>query len=1504
MSSKDSTPDGVADTLAATPSHDAPDPQLETLAVTADDVPEPTRRTSLPTVSRDAYRIDGEIGRGGMGRVLRARDLRVDRVVAIKEALSPSLDLAARFEREALITARLQHPAIIPVYECGQWPDGEPFYAMKLVAGKPLDRVIGGAEDFPARAALLPHIVAVCEALAYAHDRGVIHRDLKPGNVLCGDYGETVVVDWGLAKDLAAADAPVSEVAAAIGADMTRVGSAIGTPAYMAPEQARGEELDARADVYALGAMLYHLLAGAPPYHRSKSAQDVIDAVIAARPPVALAEHVPDAPPELIAIVERAMAPSIEARYPSAAELAADLRRFEAGQVVQAHRYTLGEMVRRWVRRHKAAIGVATAIVVALAVVAVVMVRQVLQARDAARAQRAALLAESGRLELVGGAPSRALPYLIEAWRAGRRDPALRLNLGEAARSVDEAERVLVHGGGRLVDVELARDGSAATLASDGSVKLWLPDGAPGAVIASGAETTAITLSEDGDLLAITGDRVRVFDARTGRALEPELPPVAFVLGNGGRLVTADTGRVRFYARNGDRLVEDPARATPGLGVAGFTRVDKPRDVIVLPEAEWPRAIAEIRDATTGGLIETVSIPGTAYVNLLDGWLLAASLLPTASDKQTDELWLITATELATGRRLTTRRFMGAPERMIALADGHVVIDANRGVLDLVDADGALERMRVAGGSIGMLARIDAGDGSLLVGLTDDTARLYDPGTLVEVGRLDGHAGAVTAVAVDPQHARVITGGQDGRAVIWRVTPRTITTGPGVSAVAPDGRWLRADGVTIELGGAGEARTLQGHTGRVIAIDAAWAADRAATLAADRSVRWWDLSGGRTLATIASDATAIALSPDGRLLAALTPRGIVVYDETGAQVVALAAEDDADLEGMTWSEAGQRLVYWPSRGRPRAWRDGDAQAMPSCDAEAAVARFAPTGDLLAIGTAAGVIVLCDATNGTTLGQLLGHADRVTSLAFTPDGRELVSGSLDRTARRWAVASRRTLVQIDHGRPITAVAVRDDGAVIATVAAPLTEVVMAGEAASPKEVAVWSAETGAPLWLRHGTGRALTFVPGGLAVQSEDLVIWSLPSEDRTIAAIDAGFERAGRWRLQAGGLVPSVVVPRSDGEHVSKIYDFSDELIEGDVLRPEVELPPAVTPNAAQQALREAWTRIEHDPAGAATASATIDGTQLATPDERYALSYLRFLSGSPDEALHWIRKAIETGGAGRPYLDALSRSLAASSVRGADAVAELQAAGASAEALIDLSDRLADEDRDDEADRVLDALPGTGASPLGIAMARERLGRRHLRYDRAVAAWVDALDTVAPTDPDRALVLQRVDDLAAVLHADYVTTRDRAIADGAQRLYAALLAAPDLGADPAAAARITYFASELEYSAADEPVMAVSTDLDKAMIRRAIKVRISGLRRCYERALMTLPGLQGTVRLHFRIDRSGRTSKIVADDGAPPPLTTCVTESAARWMFAATDVDQTDVNYPFVFAQTAEPAP
>jgi serine/threonine-protein kinase len=245
-----------------------------------------------PTVRAGRYEIEGEIGRGGMGVVLRARDPDLQRPLAVKilaEQHHGNPHMARRFREEAQLTGQLQHPGIPPVHEVGTLLDGRHFFAMKLIQGRTLADLL---RERPTPAHELPRFLSifeqVCQTLAYAHSRGVIHRDLKPLNIMVGAFGEVQVMDWGLAKPLASRgaasrgrqapedDAETTSVATARPGtveELSQTGDVLGTPAYMAPEQARGEvdALDERCDVFGLGAILCVLLTGAPPYQGSRS---------------------------------------------------------------------------------------------------------------------------------------------------------------------------------------------------------------------------------------------------------------------------------------------------------------------------------------------------------------------------------------------------------------------------------------------------------------------------------------------------------------------------------------------------------------------------------------------------------------------------------------------------------------------------------------------------------------------------------------------------------------------------------------------------------------------------------------------------------------------------------------------------------------------------------------------------------------------------------------------------------------------------------------------------------------------------------------------------------------------------------------------------------------------------------------------------------------------------------------------------------------------------------
>jgi serine/threonine protein kinase len=323
-----------------------------------------------PDLTGTRYRLIAQVARGGMGVVYAAEDQRLQRRVALKVLEVPGNggDLANRLMREACVLARLEHPGIVPVHDAGTLADGRVFYAMKFVEGQRLDRHIESLASIPDR---LRIFMSICDAVAFAHAHGVLHRDLKPANVMVGPFGEVLVMDWGLAKilkdalepepittDFAQPELRIAGTggAAVVGnsdnsanrknADLaiantipdattspnTAHGSVLGTPGYMSPEQSRGEIdlLDARSDIFSLGALLRYLLTENLPATSSTRPNRSLEAICA-----------------------KAGAPAREARYATVQELTADVSRYLNGLPVAAHRESIFEKVARFYRRYR-----------------------------------------------------------------------------------------------------------------------------------------------------------------------------------------------------------------------------------------------------------------------------------------------------------------------------------------------------------------------------------------------------------------------------------------------------------------------------------------------------------------------------------------------------------------------------------------------------------------------------------------------------------------------------------------------------------------------------------------------------------------------------------------------------------------------------------------------------------------------------------------------------------------------------------------------------------------------------------------------------------------------------------------------------------------------------------------------------------------------------------------------------------------------------------------------
>ena len=426
---------------ALTAEHSSQNPKLSDtiLGVTDGSQSVDSTNANAPAERRDKDKFPGSSGKrfrvirphakGGLGEVFVAKDEELNREVALKEIqaqYSGNLESRSRFRLEAEITGNLEHPGIVPVYGFGQYSDGRPFYAMRFIRGDSLKEAI---EEFHRRFALasghsmnegeaslelrklLGRFVDVCNAIEYAHSRGVLHRDLKPGNIVLGKYGETLVVDWGLAKAQGQneqTDAALGPVlpSSGSGSTPTLLGSAIGTPAYMSPEQAAGQinELGPATDVYSLGATLYHLLTGKPPV-KANSLPEILLLVQSGKfsAPTQVRSDIPRA---LEAVCLKAMALHADDRYKSPLNLADDIERWLADEPVSVYREPFLIRMRRFVRRHQVAVtGSAAAIVVAvvglgiLAAVVSASNRKLAAARIEAVKQRDEALAQKARAD-------------------------------------------------------------------------------------------------------------------------------------------------------------------------------------------------------------------------------------------------------------------------------------------------------------------------------------------------------------------------------------------------------------------------------------------------------------------------------------------------------------------------------------------------------------------------------------------------------------------------------------------------------------------------------------------------------------------------------------------------------------------------------------------------------------------------------------------------------------------------------------------------------------------------------------------------------------------------------------------------------------------------------------------------------------------------------------------------------------------------------------------------
>ena len=921
---------------------------------------------------------------GGIGVVRRGSDRRLGRVIAIKELLHDSPRAQQRFALEAAITARLQHPGIVPLYDLGWQGSGKPYYCMKLVDGESLEAKIDQTEDLGQRLRLLEHVIAVADAIAYAHEQQVLHRDLKPANVLVGRFGETVVIDWGLAKDLSGritseAPAPVDGAALRDAANMTEAGAVMGTLRYMPPEQASGQTVDARSDVYALGAVLYHVLTGQPPFAAVRGPILVVRVIDGAWEDVRRVD--PAVPPELAAIAQRAMARDPAVRYASAAAFAEDLRRFLAGRLVEAHAYSFREVVLLWLRRYRVAVAVAAVLLLALLVTGVLAAWRVDQERQAAVLERNNAVVAGEKAASERDAAEEARKLAQEARKAAEDALAGEKTARDQAKQAAEAA---------VEQKRLADEQRVAAVASAGA--------------AQAAERRATT--------ALAGQQKATQEAELQRGQAE------------ASLVRAEDEARR--ARDANRLavalkvlaqdpttalallyeVEDPTH-TRGWTPAAVEALQRPASAAVIRGHDSYVVAAGF--AADGGSIVTAAHDGTARVTPLDGGaatelrghtdrLVALAISPvgdrvaTASADGTARLWDRAGASVPL-------RGHGGPLTAVAFSrDGARVATASRDRSVLVwDARAPGEPVRLTGHTGAVRSIEFSGDGQRLVSSSDDgTARVWSlAGAQVQV--LAGHEGTVYSAALSPDGARVVTAGDDRTVRVWRV-------------------------------GEAAAERLEGHTDAVYAAEFSPDGQRVVSASRDRTARVWTLgAAGQATSTVLrghrDKVYAARFDPLGRTIATVSRDGT-------ARLWAVAGGESRELRGHTgplldarFSRDGSQVVTAAEDGTARVWQV-EARTSQSVlrwhDEAVRHVEFAGDGAVITASDDRSARVGAGALQGPQRppARLAGHTRGVLSATTRAGGTRALTGSADGTAKIWTSegGAWRVLATIDLRQP--------------------------------------------------------------------------------------------------------------------------------------------------------------------------------------------------------------------------------------------------------------------------------------------------------------------------------------------------------------------------------------------------------------------------------------------------------------------------------------------------------
>jgi WD40 repeat protein/serine/threonine protein kinase len=1022
------------------------------------------------------YTVTSEHGRGGMGRILLAHDIKMGRDIALKELLpttetsmilpeqSPrryTAAMAARFLQEGRITAGLEHPSIVPVYEIGRRESGNLYYTMKLVRGRSLSHTLSACANLEERLALLPHFVDLCEAIAYAHSRGVLHRDIKPSNVMIGEFGETVVLDWGLAKIKAQAEDPLEQqiretprffADKTMPLPETRAGQAIGTPEYMPPEQVQGaaEKIDERSDVYSLGVVLYEFLTGTTPFRSDSVSETMRRVVVEVAQPAR--EKETDAPAELVSICEKALRKAPEERYQSVRELADEVKRFQTGALVQTYRYSLGELARRYYKRHRAVLNVAAAAAAVVLGLAVFSYGQIYQARNREHDQRllaenardAAIIAEDKAEKAREEAEHTAYVAqirLLDAYvrnrnfaRANRlvweiAEPHRNWEWGYLLEQCNQDHFTLRGHHGILFRAIMDRRGKRIlTLAGDRTARIWDADsGSPIVEI-----KTPYALINDGQFspdessvaLALWDGTARLFDAFSGEEImtfkghTASVRSVRFFLDTDWLLTASNDGTLRIWSTTtGTQIdcLEDPGSEIMGAYPSpGRTRFVSATSTGML--RLWDLSLSDEPLRSMPGTLPVYSASGILICFVDNG---AAVVWDSGADSELLRIEPGTAQVLRVrfspdDRRLVTAATDGIA-RVYDVETGALLNSFNHGE-EIADAVFSPNQRLI-------LLRSDAG-----------LITVWDADSGARIASFTGHEAGIAAAVFSPDSQHVITASRDHTARVWDVY-RPLTHRAVVEQSSP--------AVRVAVSGDGERCAVATQSCVLSVCD------------------------GRTLQPMPAHwcfshfgAASVALSSDGALLAApLDGFTVFVLDTSTGKALSTYTGHRGRVYATAFSPDSSSVLTASRDGTAQIWDAGNAQThtvLKGHSKPLRCAAFSPDGSVVATGGDDATIHLWNAQTGAEIQTLNKHTGSVNAVAFDATGKRLLSASNDGTVLCWDLARREAQVQfLGHSDQVASAQFSPNGERILT-------------ASWDKTCRVWDAATGDEL-LSFGTG---------------------------------------------------------------------------------------------------------------------------------------------------------------------------------------------------------------------------------------------------------------------------------------------------------------------------------------------------------------------------------------------------------------------------------------------------